>query len=223
MGRLLYRAGWYVCRYIKQQCLNERVLHRDLADRPGGYVLAPTHVSHVEPLIVATTLTRPVHWMARTEFYANPLLAQLLKAAMAFPVKRGGVPVNSMRTAIDVAKRGHIVGIFPEGGCRSKSDLAFRGGRIKRGACVVAMRAGVPIVPVVILGTHKLNETDAWLPGKYGHAWTIFGEPIDPGPLPARHDRRRAREDLARRLERAYVKLYHELLETYGLDDAFTP
>ncbi|CAN5433496.1 lysophospholipid acyltransferase family protein [soil metagenome] len=211
-------------RHVTRQCLRQIVLHRDRADRAGGYVLAPTHISHIEPMLISCLMDRPISWMARIEFFRVPILARLLRWANSFPVNRQGVPVRAIRTAIVRAKNGEVVGIFPEGGCRNGKDLAVRGGRIREGACTVAIRAGVPIVPVVVLGTHALNDIDPWIPAHQGKVWIAFGHAICPPPVPpTRRDQRVLRQKLARELEREYMRTYHELLAHASLSDGMTP
>ena len=223
MGDRFYTAFRLFGRFVTRQCLREFVLHRERSRRAGGYLLACTHVSHVEPMLISCLLDRHISWMARIEFFRVPALATLLRYTNSFCVNRQGVPVSAIRTAVRRATAGGIVGVFPEGGCRKGSDLVIRGGRIKQGICTIAMRAQVPIVPVVMLGTHKLNQIEAWLPGRYGQAWTAFGEPICPPPHPPRSQRRRARQEFSVQLERAFVSLYHELLAHSNLLDEMTP
>jgi 1-acyl-sn-glycerol-3-phosphate acyltransferase len=222
MGRRFYAAGRLFGRFVTRQCLRQVVLHRERAARAGGYILACTHVSHIEPMIMSTLLDRPISWMARIEFYRIPILRTVLNQLDAFCVNRQGVPVSAIRTAINRAGRGEIVGIFPEGGCVTGRDLVFRGGAIKQGLCVVAYRAQVPIVPVVVLGTNHLNAVDPWLPGIHGRLWIGFGNAINPPPPPLRRDRKRVRAQLAQDVQREFMRLYQELLTT-GVSDAMTP
>jgi 1-acyl-sn-glycerol-3-phosphate acyltransferase len=113
-----------------------------------------------------------------------------------------------------------VVGIFPEGGVVHGTAAAIRGGPIKRGVCVIARRARVPVVPVVLLGTEKLTAIGPWLPARRGRVWIAFGEPLTcDHALP----RRQARIEMAERLSAAMVSLYHELLDASGLTDSQVP
>src|SRR4051812_30668899 len=150
MGDRIYWALNSFSRFVKRQCFEETVLHAERANLPGGYLLACTHVSHVEPMLASCLIDRPIRWMARIEFFRIKPLALLLHHTNSFPVHRQGVPVSAVRKAIELTKAGAIVGIFPEGGCRKGEELAFRGGRIRQGACTIAIRAQVPILPLVI-------------------------------------------------------------------------
>lgn len=218
--RLNYKIGHVFGRFVFFCTMNARVVRREAVDQPGGFVLACTHLSHVDPACVSVVANRRIDWMSRLEFYQYRLGAAFMWAIGAFPVDRFGVPVSSIRTAIARASQGRIVGIFPEGRVSRGGDSICRGGPFRKGACVVALRAGVPIVPCVTLGTHKLNTVGPWLPFRRAHIWMIFGRPIQP---PQGLARRAARDALARELQREFVSLYKELRDTHGIDDREIP
>jgi 1-acyl-sn-glycerol-3-phosphate acyltransferase len=217
----VYRAGWLAGRLIFSWTTDVRVLRPSAADRTGGYVLACTHFSHLDPFCLSVILRRPVDWMARIEFYRRAPLAAAMGAVGAFPVNRQGVPVSAIRTAVARVRAGRVVGVFPEGGVCRGAESACRGGGFKNGACLIACRAGVPILPCVILGSHTLNRVGPWVPLSRTPLWVALGEPIPPrfarGPRAAR---RAARDEMARELGRQFVGLFHELKRTYGIRDA---
>jgi 1-acyl-sn-glycerol-3-phosphate acyltransferase len=223
INRSFYAPALQFCRFVRTQCLRQVVLHRERAAIAGGCVLACTHVSHIEPMLVSCLVDRPIYWMARREFFRFRPIAVALRWAGAFSVNRSGVAVSSIRAGIRLAREGKIVGIFPEGGCVSGGDLMFRGGPVKQGACAIAWRAQVPIVPVVVLGTDRLRAIDPWLPALQGRVWVAFGKPIPPPPIASRVNHRATRRTLAAELQREYVRTYHELLDHAGLTYAFTP
>ena len=224
INRAFYAPMWQFARFVRTQCLQQVILHRDRAAISGGCVIACTHVSHIEPMLLATIIDRPIFWMARQEFFRFRPLATMLRWAGAFSVNRSGVAVSSIRTAVRLARHGKIVGIFPEGGCVRGRELMFRGGSVKQGACAIAWRAQVPILPVVVLGTHELNTLDPWLPALQGRVWVVFGEPIPPPATPPqRACHRSTRRAMAEQLQRSFIGTYHELLDHAGLTDAFTP
>ena len=222
--RPFYFPALQFCRFVRTQCLRQVVLHRERAAIAGGCVLACTHVSHIEPMLVSCLIDRPVYWMARKEFFRYRPFAVALRWVGAFSVNRFGVPVSAVRTGIRLAREGRIVGIFPEGGCVSGRELMFRGGVLKQGACAIAWRAQVPILPVVVLGTDRLRAIDPWLPALQGRVWVAFGNPIPPPPAASsRIEHRATRRQLAAALQREVMSTYRELLVHTGLTDAFTP
>jgi 1-acyl-sn-glycerol-3-phosphate acyltransferase len=181
--------------------------------------LALTHLGNLDPFCSSVIVRRPIRWMARKEFFANRLAGWTLRRLGAFSVNRQGIPVSAIRRAIEHARQGEVVGICPEGGRAMGRDAAFRGGRIRKGFCSVAIRSGVPIVPCVMLGTPQLNRLRPWLPFKRATLWVAYGDPLQPPPKSTRA----TREVLREQLSAAYVKLYDEMCAHFGVQDATIP
>lgn len=220
MGQLAYTVGKFFSRWIYALSIHGKVVRLEIPEQPGGYLLACSHISHLEPFIISSVMHRRVDWMARIEFYRLGVFRWFLNRFDAFPVNRFGVPVSAIRTAINRAVAGRVVGIFPEGGVAIGQDSVCRGGPLKRGVCLIAMRARVPVIPCVILGTHELTKIDPWLPFRRAQLWIAFGDPIPPPDL-ATH--KAGREQMARELSDAFCSLYRELLVRYQLTDEMTP
>ena len=220
IGRLFYHSCRLFAQHIRWSSLRVEMIRPELAERPGGYLLASTHLSHIEAFCLSAMVRRKIDWMTRIEFYRRRWARMFLNATDAFSVHRQGVPVSAIRTAIDRVRRGGVVGIFPEGNVTFGSESVIRGGLIKRGVCLVSYRTGVPVVPVVVLGTHELNCARPWIPWRRGRLWMAFGHPLAPD---LRLSPKLARAEMAARLEHAYVELYQELLDTFALDDARIP
>ena len=96
----------------------------------------------------------PVRFMAKEELFKNKLFGKILLSFGAFPVKRGKGDVGALRSAIKMLESGEKVAIFPEG-TRSKKDYLKKG---KKGAVLIAVKAGVNIIPVGISGGYRLFE-----------------------------------------------------------------
>lgn len=207
--------------WILSQCIKTKLLNRHRADLEKPYIIACSHISHLEPFIVSCLLNRKIDWMARIEFFKHSWAARLLDCADSFSVNRQGVPVSTIRTSLDRLSQNRIVGIFPEGGVARGAENIFRGGIAKEGACLIAQRAGVPIVPIVVLGTEKLNCVDPWLPMRRGRLWINVGHPVQ--PILGVSCRRSARKMLAQRLRERFMLTYHELLHSCKLDDTIAP
>lgn len=218
MPGLRYKLARAFVGSIHFQCVREFVLGRDRLQQPRGFVIACTHLSHLEPAVVSCHTRRHITWIARIEFFKWWWLRPILKTADALPIDRQGRSVKTIRRAISLAKGGDIVGIFPEGGVAKGADAMFRGGPMKRGACVIAIRAGVPIVPCVVLGTEHLNRVAPWLPFKRARVWVAYGEPIFPPPTSLH--RRAARFEMTEKLQVEVMRTYRELLASAGLNDA---
>lgn len=215
MSPTFYKAGRLMCNFIKFQCIREVVLHKDRAERHGPFILACTHISHLEPIVVASVVRRHIRWMARIEFYRKWWGAAMLHKGGAFPVDRFGFSLPAVRHAIRLLGEGQVVGIFPEGGVAQGSNSLLRHATIKQGVCTIAMRAGVPIVPVIVLGTQHLNRVSPWIPPRRAHLHIAFGRDVTPdssqGISPATNRARRA--ELAQRLQAEFQHTLKELLD----------
>jgi 1-acyl-sn-glycerol-3-phosphate acyltransferase len=177
-------------------------------------------VSHLDPFCLGALWPRPVSWMARVEFYRRGWSARAMRWLHAFPVHRQGVPVSAIREALRRLAAGEVVGLFPEGEIMSGRASVLRGGRIKRGVCLLAARSGRPVLPCLVLGTEQLNRVEPWLPAWRGRLWVAVGDCIPPviGP-----DRRAARAQMAAELERAFVQLYAQARAHWQLPDSILP
>ena len=211
-GSRLHRACLRLALHIQRQCIRMHILHIDRLNTPDRVLIAPTHVGHLEPFFVSMLRGAPIHWMARIEFYKYKPAAMMLNALETFPVHRQGVPVSSIRKAIEIISDDRTVGIFPEGGVARGDDSMMFGGPPKGGVCVISMRTGAPIVPVALVGIEKLSAVKPWIPFKRdGEVWCAIGEPIEPPVSFTRSTRRALRHSMMEKLGPAYVQLREEI------------
>jgi 1-acyl-sn-glycerol-3-phosphate acyltransferase len=219
--RLFYRLGHCAGRFTFFCTMRLKVIRPDAVDRSGPFLLAVTHLSHMEPFLISVLLPRQVDWLARIEFYKYRPIARILTWLDAIPIRRFGVPVSAIRTGIRRLNEGRIVGICPEGGVCQGDLSCMRGASIKRGVCLLSYRTGVPVLPCVMLGSDKLNRVKPWLPFRRARLWVAFAEhAIEPR---RDLDRKAARELMAGELQEQYLRLYHELIETTDVDAASVP
>ncbi|MEA5075082.1 MAG: lysophospholipid acyltransferase family protein, partial [Coriobacteriia bacterium] len=129
----------------------------------GGALLAGNHVSYLDPVLLWCVSPRPVHFMAKSELFVKGFIAWLLPRLWSFPVNRGEPDRTAILTATESLNSGGLVGVFPEGS-RREADAGEAVGAAHGGAAFIALRAGVPIVPVAILGTERAMPRGASLP-----------------------------------------------------------
>lgn len=144
-------------------------------DLNGSYVFASNHVSYMDTPVVLGHIPVQFRFLAKQSLFSVPFLGYHLKRAGHLPVPRGN-PREAVKTMGEAGKKireqGISVLIFPEGG-RSLEGLK----PFKEGAAYIAIKAGVPIVPVAVEGTlevlpmHSLNVR----PGK---VTLRLGDPI---------------------------------------------
>ena len=159
--------------------------------------------------------------MARVEFYRRRWAAAILNLGGAFPVDRYGCSIRAVRTAVRLASAGECVGIFPEGGVAQGRQSLMRGAPFKQGVCTIAVETRLPVVPVVVLGTDRLNRIEPWLPFRRGRVYCAFGNDILPPPRSA--SRRSDRSEMALRLGAEFVRVYQLLLGHTGITDDQVP
>lgn len=216
-----YRLNWLHGKWVQFASIRSRIIRPDIPNRQGAYILATTHISHLEPFIASVAQRRKIDWMTRIEFFRYKVFAVALEWLDAFPVNRQGCPVSTIRTSIARLRQGRIIGICPEGGCAKGQLSVMRGGPIKRGAALLAQRTGAPIIPCAILGADKLNCVKPWIPYKRGRLWIAYGQPI----VPDLHatNRKAERERISRLLTESFQSLYAEMLATFNLSDSDVP
>jgi 1-acyl-sn-glycerol-3-phosphate acyltransferase len=140
--------------------LGFRLRARGIENLPeGGFVLAANHTSNFDPWPLGLPLfpRRQLRFMAKSELF-NPLLAPLLKAGGAFPVRRGEGDLAAIRQAVELVRAGEVVVMFPEGTRRKKGLRKKHEARAHTGAARIALSAGAPLVPAAISGTDRLTR-----------------------------------------------------------------
>ena len=134
----------------------------------GPVVIASNHLSLLDPPVLGASATRKVHFMAKSELFKPAWFGTLIRKLGAFPVKRGEMDREAIKTGLTILKENKVLAVFPEG-TRSKTGEI---GEFKGGAFKVAQKTGAPIIPVAIDGTAALFERNGhWIkPGKVNMA-----------------------------------------------------
>lgn len=218
MHRLCYEISRTLLRGILGAVSRTRVLHRERGARPGGWILAANHISHFDPPFLTVATRRKIDWMAVTELFANRWTGAWLRLNDTFPVDRSRVDRASVRTALERLARGHVVGMFPEGGIRDGARSVLGGAELRPGSAALAQMSGAPIIPCVLLGSDRLYATRNWLPLRRVPAWIAFGEPLHCAG-PGRENRAQLESALAASLR----ALAEELRRTFQLGDLDFP
>ena len=163
----------------------------------GGYVLACNHVSSFDPWPLGLPLwpKRWLRFMAKSELYWWPLKL-VIDGAGAFPVRRGQADAAAMATAVELARDGNIVTMFPEGTRRAKGLVKRFEARPRSGAARIALDAGVPLVPAAVKGTDRLL--------RLGKLKVAYGKPVDIDDLRGGDPREAAHAATERLMERIY-------------------
>lgn len=159
----------------------------------GGVVLCSNHISLLDPPAIGILLERKVSFMAKQELFKIPVLGIIIKGLGAFPVKRGGVGKETIRTAFQLLQNGGMMGIFPEGTRNTSGDVAA-----KKGAAMIALKSGAAVVPVAVCGSYRL----------FRKTTVVYGPPIDMSDLLERKESNMLEQATERIMGRI-----HELIE----------
>jgi len=150
-----------------------RAFHRERVPRTGGLLVVCNHQSFLDPVLAALPISRPFNPMARDTLFRNPLFSRLIRSLYAFPVKRSAADLTAIKEAIRRLRDGRIVLVFPEGTRTRDGSI----GPLHSGMVVIAQRAKVPILPMVIDGAFEAWPRKQLLPSLYPIR-VIYGQPI---------------------------------------------
>jgi 1-acyl-sn-glycerol-3-phosphate acyltransferase len=170
-----------------------RARGRENIPSQGGFVLACNHMSSFDPWPLGLPLwpRRFLRFMAKSELYWFPLTL-ILNGAGAFPVRRGQADAEAIETAVQLARDGNVVAMFPEGTRRRKGLVKRFEARPRSGAARIALEAGVPLVPAAVRGTDHLRRLAA--------IRVAYGPPVDIDDLRGAADLREAALEATDRL-----------------------
>jgi 1-acyl-sn-glycerol-3-phosphate acyltransferase len=159
----------------------------------GGYVLACNHVSSLDPWPLGLPLwpRRWLRFMAKSELYWWPLRL-VLDGAGAFKIRRGLGDREAIETAVQLARDGHVVAMFPEGTRRAKGLVKRHEPRPRSGAARIALEAGVPLIPAAVAGTDRLL--------RLGPLRIAYGPPVELDDLRGSDDLRSSSVEATERL-----------------------
>jgi 1-acyl-sn-glycerol-3-phosphate acyltransferase len=150
--------------------------------RSGGVILASNHLSFVDSVVIPSVVPRKVVFLAKSDYFTGTGVRGAVQRAWfealgMLPVDRDDTrsALESLDVALDVLRRGEAFGIYPEG-TRSRDGRLYRG---RTGVAHLALTAGVPIVPVGLRGTERIQPIGARVP-RVVKVHVTFGEALDP-------------------------------------------
>ena len=154
-----------------------RVEGREHIPKTGAFVLAPVHRSIMDTPISSCLTKRRLRFMGKDSLWKKQPAAWVLSALGGFPVSRGTADREALKRCIAVLEAGEPLVLFPEG--ERKFGPVVQ--PLFDGAAYVALKAGVPIVPVGIGGSERVMPKGArFIHPRKVHV--IIGAPIPPPP-----------------------------------------
>ncbi|MEW2131458.1 lysophospholipid acyltransferase family protein [Streptomyces sp. NPDC005435] len=147
----------------------------------GAAIVAGNHLSFSDHFLMPAILRRRITFLAKAEYFTGPglkgrLTAFFFRSAGQIPVDRSGKEAGqaAIREGLRVLGRGELLGIYPEG-TRSHDGRLYKG---KVGVAVMALKAGVPVVPCAMIGTFEAQPPGRKLP-RLRPVGIRFGKPMD--------------------------------------------
>jgi 1-acyl-sn-glycerol-3-phosphate acyltransferase len=147
----------------------------------GAAIVAGNHLSFSDHFLMPAILKRRITFLAKAEYFTGPglkgrLTAFFFRSAGQIPVDRSGKEAGktAIREGLGVLAKGELLGIYPEG-TRSYDGRLYKG---KVGVAVMAITAGVPVVPCAMVGTFEIQPPGRKIP-RIRRVSIRFGEPLE--------------------------------------------
>ncbi len=147
----------------------------------GPAIFASNHLSFSDSIFLPLMVPRRMTFLAKSDYFTGEgikgrLTKWFFKSAGQLPVDRSGGRASeaALRSGLKVLRAGHLLGLYPEG-TRSPDGRLYKG---KTGVARMALEAGVPVIPVAMIGTDKAQPTGRAVP-KLVQVGVRIGEPLD--------------------------------------------
>lgn len=122
--------------------------------KEGSVILCPNHLSLWDPIVLSVVVPRQIFWMGKSELFESKILAFFLDKLGVFPVKRGEVSLQAVKTSLKILKNDEILGIFPEGTRVEGYDVE----NAKPGVSLISLKTKTPIIPIYIYSDYKFRS-----------------------------------------------------------------
>jgi 1-acyl-sn-glycerol-3-phosphate acyltransferase len=176
---------WFLKRVILGPWL--RLVYRPWAEglehipAQGAAIVASNHLSFSDSLFMPLVVPRRVTFLAKSDYFTGSgvkgwLTRVFFRGVGQVPIDRSGGKASeaAIRAGLRVLRRGDLLGIYPEG-TRSPDGRLYRG---KTGVARMALEAKVPVIPVAMIDTDKMQPPGRLIP-KVMRPGVRFGEPMD--------------------------------------------
>ncbi len=209
LDRVAYKLVRFILAVFCRIWCRMSIEGRENVPLTGEFLLAPTHRSILDTPIASGVTRRRMRFMGADKYWKNGAFGRLLTALGGFPVTRGTADREALKRCIAVLEHGEPLVLFPEGE-RKSGPLVHP---LFDGAAFVAVKAGVPIVPVGIGGSERAMPKGAKFirPCK---VHVVIGKPLQTTTVNGRPKEQR---DAARRVT---TELHAELQRVFDIAQA---
>ncbi len=187
------------------------VVGRENVPVDGAFLLAPIHRSNIDTPLVAAVTRRRMRFMGKDSLWRVRPVGWIVSALGAFPVTRGSADREALRRCVLVLEAGEPLVLFPEGTRQSGPRVM----PLFDGAAYVAVKAGVPIIPVGIGGSEGVMPKGSRMirPRK---CVVVVGEPFTATVDEAGRVPRSAVREVTERLSVELQRLYDDAQRRAG-------
>ena len=188
-----------------------RVVGKHNIPKSGPFLLAPIHRSNIDTPLAAAVTSRRMRFMGKDTIWKVKPIGWIISSLGAFPVTRGSADREALKRCIAVLESGEPLVLFPEG-TRQSGPLVQP---LFDGAAYVAVKAGVPIIPVGIGGSEGVMPKGSKMiyPRK---CVLVVGEPIFAQADEAGRIPRSAVKDVTEQLSVDLQRLFDEAQRLAG-------
>jgi len=216
---LFYRACRAVCIVLARGFFRLRVWGLENVPLSGGVILASNHQCFLDPPLGACLIRRQCNFLARSSLFRFGPFRWLIAKLGAVPLERGESDAAGLRRAVELLRGGALLMLFPEGTRTCDGAL----GEVQAGAAVIALRAGVPVVPTFIHGAYHAWPRTRKLP-RPRRVGVFYGKAIAPPAEPA--ERRGHKEQVHRltaEIQAALEELQRRAFQVMPLEHRSAP
>ncbi len=147
----------------------------------GAAILASNHLSFSDSIFLPLQCPRPVVFLAKSEYFTGRglkgwIVKTFFKATGQLPIDRSGGKASeaALNTGLGVLEQGQLLGIYPEG-TRSPDGKLYRG---RTGIARMVLEAKVPVIPVAMIDTEKVQPIGKRLP-RVRRVGIVYGKALD--------------------------------------------
>jgi 1-acyl-sn-glycerol-3-phosphate acyltransferase len=154
----------------------------DHLPQEGAAILASNHLSFSDSFFLPLVIPkRRMYFVGKSDYFTGTGLKGRFNRAFfsrlgTVPIDRSGGAASeaALRAGLSILRRGDLFGIYPEG-TRSPDGRLYRG---RTGVARLALQAGVPVIPVAMVDTEKVQPPGQVIP-KIGRVGVKIGKPLD--------------------------------------------
>lgn len=193
-----WRPRWFrrAARPLLKAMYDTRLEHPERMPRTGPVIAVVNHTGFLDGPFTFGCLPRPGHFLVLDRTFTG-WMGTLLTSSGQIPLDQSQGDRRALGHALEVLRRGGLLGIFPEGG-RGRGDLSEAG----KGAAWLALQSRATVVPVACLGTRHTGDLAASWPRLRSRLVLDLGEPFVLEPIagvPGRVRLERATEEVRTR------------------------